>query len=299
VARTIQELAGIRDGVRRQWLLPVPGAGPEAAEIEDTTEETLALLTKQRLISGALARALRSGNPAAIEEARPRRAPPQGTGRLQNLVAGTTLMGGLGQLSFGPIGFPYIIREVVLTAMSIQAAGVEGHAAVTLHLTTTDRTGITAAPAEAAIWPEENAIGQRRETIVVIGADSNTVRYAAGKQVTDTGLFLTAFWGAFPGGSINGSVGILIEELAFGAGGYGALFEVPAGRIQLNPSTRPPAPRLPGPSTPRGAIIRVTQGGRILAERRISWEALDGSIRAKWFNQQVGEPPDPSVEWIR
>jgi len=53
------------------------------------------------------------------------------------------------------------------------------------------------------------------------------------------------------------------------------------------------------PSTPRGAIVRATQGGRILAERTIAWVSLDPDIKRLWFNEQVGAPHDPSIEWLR
>lgn len=301
MGRTIQELAGVRDGIRRQWLLPVPGAFPGAPEIEDTSEETLALLAKQRQFSAALLRAIRAGNPDAIDAAIRPPARPAGTGRLMNLIADTSLAGVSSALSFGPIAFPYIIREVVVTALNVSGITVEGHIQVTLHLTAADRTGETAEPPEAVIWPEESAAGARRGALLAVGGSSNTARYTAGKLVTDVGFFLTARLFEVLVGTMTASIGILIEEVAFGSAGLGALYLPDPGRISMNANNRPPVRRLPGPPVPRGAVIRVTQGGRILAERRVPWIALDPSIKAKWFAQQppVSVDPDPSIEWIQ
>ncbi len=299
MARTIQELAGVRDGIRRQWLLPVPPPFPGDAELEDTSEETLALLAKQRAFSPALLRALRTGNPDAINEARPRppRGVPRGTGRLEALAGEFVGGASTDTQSWGPINFPYTIREVVLTASNDAAAGTQGRVEISLHLTGEDVSGDGVARTEPRIWPELKTSLVGFSQMQVIGQQSNTARYPAATLVTDTGQFLTLAARHVPALNIRSSVLVAIEEVDLGAWSLADL--IPLGRQSISPAARRTPTRLPRPTTPRGAIVRVTQGGRILAERRIPWEALDASLRAKWFAQQIGEDPDPSVTWIQ
>ena len=129
------------------------------------------------------------------------------------------------------------------------------------------------------------------------GGNSNQARYTLALPVLDIPRFLTAMFTAVPAASTRASIGVLIEEAAVDPDSLP--FQTPIGRTSISPATRPPAPRTLTPPVPRGAIIRVTQGGRILAERTVAWISLDPGIKALWFNQQVGAPPDPSVEWIR
>ena len=291
--------AALRDRVRLGFLVPVPLDRAEEPTIEDLTPEQLAELDKLRLFNSRFLSAVRGGSPAAIDETRPRfpTGGPRGTGRLLHFI-GDNLAGGIANnLSWGPVGFPYIIREIQLSGQQSAVAPSLGSVRVNLHVTSADRTSDGTIPDEPKIWPELVAGDAIADVLEVAGPTSNSIRYQAGVLVLDSGQFLTARYQASVGGLVF-NIGITIEELS-GFGGGGAILSFPTGRSSMNVNTRLPAPRSTTPPTPRGAIIRVTHGSRILAERRISWPALDPSIRAKWFNQQVGEPPDPSVEWIR
>lgn len=295
----VQTNIAIRDRLRSAFAVAHPLDRAAEPTIEDLTPEQLAELERLRLFNARFLSAVRGGNPAAIDETRPRlpTGGPRGTGRLLHFI-GDNLAGGLSNnLSWGPIGFPYIIREVQLTGQQSAVAPSLGSVRVNLHVTASDRTSDGTTPAEPIIWPELVAGDAIADVLEVAGPTSNSIRYQTGVLVLESGQFLTARYIASVGGLIF-NIGITIEELS-GFGGGGAILSFPTGRDPFNLNTRLPAPRSTTPPTPRGAVIRVTQGARIIAERRISWAALDASIRAKWFNQQVGEPADPSLEWLR
>jgi len=298
MARTVEELAAVRDAIRRQWLLPVPGAFPGAAEIEDTSEETLALFAKQRLISGALTRALRSGNPAAIEAAIPRPPSLRGTGIKRTLHAGDNIGTAARAFSWGPFSIPFWIRQIYLAGHVPQGTlGTEGRGTF-LILTGADVNQTFTRPAGQQVWPDDVAEAADNRFLIFTTGVGFSADIRPDVLVSPGGQFLTWFVDDFAVDAVASivSIAVVIEELEVTVNPFLGLLS--ADRIRLNPSTRPPTPRTTAPPTPRGAIIRVTQGGRILAERRIPWEALDASIRAKWFAQQIGEPADGSIEWI-
>lgn len=289
----------IRDRVRSDLLLPRPvdRAGPTITD--DLTDEQLANLEKLRLFNDRFLRSVRGGNPAAIEDTRPRlpAGAPRGTGRRQTFAGSNHAIGLDLLISWGPLAFPYIVTEIQLTGENINVAPAAGVIRAALFVTATDRTNEVAAPTEPQIWPQEQPELGSDRVLVVAGPSSNSIRYAAGVLVLDQGQFLTARLRVSTGG-MNATIGVTIEEVgALGAATYADL--LPIGRVTLNPSTRPVAPRSTTPAVPRGAILRVTQGGRILAERTVPWIALDDSIRARWFTEQLTGTPSPGVEWLR
>lgn len=303
MGRTIQELAAVRDGIRRQWLLPVPPPFPSAPELEDTSEETLKLLAQQRGTSGALARALRSGNPAAIAATAPRppRGLPRGTGRLASLVGDFDAVTATSDLSFGPIGFPYIIRHIHVAGTNFGAAGSNGEVQLRLFLTDDDLTGDTVAEPGSVIFPTFRGGSSTSTMLKVTGGASVATIIPVTVLVVETGRFLTAVAVMTPAADVRAALAILIEEVDVGEWSLGDL--IPAGRIPISAGSRPPVPRLPAarlqtPRTPRGANVRVLQGGQVLTSRIIAWESLDPNLKRLWFNQQVGAPPDPSILWI-
>ncbi len=207
-------------------------------------------------------------------------------------------VGGDVNRSIGPIGFPYAIHEIGFAMSDANAAGTATRFALSLHLTGDNRNGIITRPVEPRIWPTRIPAQDSAASLLATGTAATALPIRTRVLVLDTGFFLTAFMQNESATGAELAVTILIEELSESGAGLIADF-LPVGRQPMNLSTRPPTPRLSTPETPRGAIIRVTQGGMVLAQRTVAWPVLDASIRAKWFNQQVGEPPDPSVEWLR
>jgi hypothetical protein len=299
VTRTIQELAAVRDAIRRQWMQPIPPAFPDDPELADTSEDMLALLARQRLIGSRLLHALQSGNPDAINEAIPRGPAglPRGTGEFFAFSDDNSTFNPDQTSFFGPIEYPYIVRELAVSAMDAAAAPAQGNLVVELWTSGEGPNHLNRRPVGAKLWPGLPAPTSEATTLITGSSGPVAARYPINKPVLGTGLYLAVFFDA-SSATLDAAAVVTIERVA-GSGGQLYADLLPAGRSNLNPSTRPPAPRLTTPQHPRGAIIRVTQGGRILSERRISWEALDASLRAKWFNQQVGEPQDPSLIWIR
>lgn len=76
------------------------------------------------------------------------------------------------------------------------------------------------------------------------------------------------------------------------------IFIPPTGRTPYSASTRQPKTRTRARSTPRAAVLTVTQGGNIINQRTVAWESLAPNIRRDWFNRQVGGDADPNIRWI-
>lgn len=289
----------IRDRVRADLVLPHPTDLAGEAGIEDLTEEQLGKLEKLRLFNTRFLASVRSKDPNAIAETRPPAGgqPIRGIGRLVTLVGDFDAVTGTSDLSFGPIGFPYIIRHIIVSAHNFGVAGSNGEVQLRLFVTGANLTGDTVTPAEPLIFPDFRGGTSTPTVLKVTGTSSAQTALPVSIPVLDTGRFLTAQAVMVPAADTRASLQIIIEEV--GADVRVVSSQLPVGRVNLNPNTRPPAPRTTTPEVPRGAIVKVTQGGRILARRTIAWISLAPELKRLWFNQQVGAPPDPTIEWLR
>ena len=99
-------------------------------------------------------------------------------------------------------------------------------------------------------------------------------------------------------GTLNATVMVsVIFDVTPGVAGP-QIFIPPFGRSSITASTRGPRTRTRTRSTPRAAVITVTQAGKIINSRTIAWESLAPNIRRDWFNRQVGGESDPNIRWI-
>ncbi|MFQ5986639.1 MAG: hypothetical protein ACE5KQ_04715 [Thermoplasmata archaeon] len=77
------------------------------------------------------------------------------------------------------------------------------------------------------------------------------------------------------------------------------IFIPPIGRLSINRSTRPVAPRTPRARFPRAVKISVFSDGRIINQRTISWVSASANIKRKFFNERdAGEAPAAGIQWI-
>lgn len=289
----------IRNRVRADLLLPRPVDRAGEPTIEDLTAEQLAELEKLRLFNARFLASVRSGDPNAISDTRPQPPAglPRGSGEFFAFSDDNSTFNPNQTSFFGPINFPYIVRELSVSAMDAAVAPAQGNVLVELWSSGEGPDHLSRRPTGAKLWPGEPAPTSEATTLITGSGGPVFGRFPVNRAVLTTGLYLAVFFDA-SAATLDAAAVVTIERVgSFGAQAYADL--LPAGRVNINANTRAAAPRSTAPPVPRGAIISVTQGGRILAQRTLAWLALDSSIRAKWFNQQVGEPPDPSITWLR
>lgn len=298
MAVPIETNIAIRDRVRAAFAVPHPASFRTLSLDADLTEEQLAELEKLRLFNSRFLSAVRSGNPDAINELRPKPAArgPQGAGRFEHFAANLDVADSSRNRAFGPINYPYIIREITISAGNTGAAGTFSIFQVELFLLASNPFPDTVRPTVPRLWPETQAADDVSDGVLFLTVgDAHAVTYHPNKLVLDTGQFLDVFFDDPGTATIKAGITILIEQIDTGPGLYSGLF--PSGRGLTPP---PAKPRATGPVPPRAARVLVKQGARILAERTVPWPLLDGSIKAKWFLQQAPTfaASDPTVEWI-
>jgi hypothetical protein len=200
----------------------------------------------------------------------------------------------------GPVPFsPFVIDAITVNVEA--AAGAPGG------LQANNWTLLVSGNPElslAAFLSDQNIIvagdsvaeGIRNAFMIISGQESQVVTYPVGYVSYQAPAFLKFLSVNSANATLRATV--TVSQLTTVSTAQGPTFVPIIPRINLNANTAPPAPRSTEPPVPRGARISVTQGGRILSQRIVSWPALAPAIKAKYLEQQLGAPADPSIQWI-
>lgn len=288
----------LRGRVRASMVLPVPILpGLDATETEDTSPESLAKFRAAATIPTAR----QSAEDAARHEEAARRAQfaPATLNRLIGAGSLTPVAGSAWSASaIGPIPFPYTIHNYYITIGDLNVAGSVTAVENALLVSQNNAITLDALQADTEVFL---VTGTRISGIGSILVQSHGQRgfndvIPIGFNVDIYPTFLK-FLTTTPGGTIVGRMHAEIGEqpqLLV----TGRPFLPPIGRTTININTAGATPRRASPPPPRAAEISVTQAGRILSSRIVAWESLAPSIRADWFNRQVGGAADPNIRWI-
>jgi len=288
----------IRNSVRASMVLPTPPLPLVADELQlDTDEASIARLRQARVIPTAR----QSAQDAARDDeaARRLRLQPPAAGRLVSFgsftsVAGSSLFAGVS----GPLSYPFTVLEVYFSGGSTNAAGVQNFQAYTILASQNDSILLSALQGDPNIIEDGNFFqdGVRMSGVILLGQQPTFITtrpdYANQNQPTFLKAVVT-----IPAGVASPVIHAVIGE-AVPLLIPGVPFSPPIGRTTININTAGAVPRTAARPVPRAARISITQGGRIIDSRVIAWESADPSIRADWFNRQVGGVGDPSIEWI-
>lgn len=288
----------LRDKVRADFTLPLAFVfAPPTEPPADTSEEKLSSLRAAGFAPSAadLARAA-----ARAEDEARRRLTFPGAAQLLAFNAFTAVAGSNWFFtSVGPLSFPYTVTDAYFSTAAVTAINIAETRFFAI-LASRDRSidlGALQADQNLVASADAHREGIRGVLVQFTGSNHAQVNIPIGTNISNTPTFLKVGVNNLGVGFIVPTVVITIKEQTIPAA-IGGLFIPPVPRFNLNLNTAPTTPRTPQPTNPRGARITTTQGGRILSERIVAWPALTPELKAQYFAEQLGQPPDPNVQWL-
>jgi len=288
----------IRNTVRRSMVLPRPLLPVPPLIFEpDTSPDSAAKLQK----AGVLTSPAQAAQAAAQAQEAARRAQlrPPAAGRMIAAFASTPVAGSawLAEV-FGPFSFPYTLEELFITVANANAAGTVTVIRYTVLISTNDSIALAQLQGDTNIILDDPDPQEGIKQAVLSSSGQNTTvamhrpafrvesypTFIKFLHITNVGLQITSF-----AATINEEIPLLIPGIAF---------QPPQGRININLNTAPTPARSTRPPIPRSATISTTQGGALLFQRTIAWDALDPAIQRDYFNTAIGQPPEfKNVQW--
>ncbi len=288
----------LRDRVRAQFVIPLaPDLAPLPEELEDTTAEEQRRLVSQGVFPTARGEA--AGARATAE-----RAARQLVGQPGGILAFTqqTAVGGSAWLAAvaGPVPFtPFLLDTLTINVQAAAgAAGGTQSSSFSLLISATDDLTLPQLQADTPVILAGDGFtdGIPFARIRISGQWAEVYNVPINFQVPISPAFVKFLW--VPAANSTLAATVSTTQLAPPVAAAGAIFMPPPGRISINLNTRPTRSRTRQRSTPRGARISVTQGGRTINQRVIAWESLAPGIKREWFNEQVSGERTKNVEWI-